>query len=213
LFYDERVKAMMRMRKSCSGSDDGTADVRRLSTFPTITFESTGLKDVKLNSQRSGSATMMGKLTLHGETRPIEFPVSASLGDDGRLTTAGVATFDYTQFGIRSPSILGLSAGSVVKMSFRAVAARTAPRPTGLLLQRARISLTSFSTGSRSAVVAPPRRAPPAGCCIREATEPDRIHGPRRSASTAVHAFRPQANCAHVADALFDNRPSHNCAL
>jgi polyisoprenoid-binding protein YceI len=89
--------------------------------YPTITFESTGLKEVKLNSQRSGSATMMGKLTLHGETHSIEFPFSASLGDDGRLTAEGVATFDYTQFGISSPSILGLSAGSVVKVSFHAI--------------------------------------------------------------------------------------------
>jgi polyisoprenoid-binding protein YceI len=66
---------------------------------------------------------MMGTLTLHGEARPIEFPVSASLGDDGRLTAEGAATFNYTQFGIRSPSILGLSAESVVKVSFHAVAA------------------------------------------------------------------------------------------
>jgi polyisoprenoid-binding protein YceI len=119
-----------------------TGSVLAAGQFPTITFESTGLKDVKLNSHRSGSAAMTGKLTLRGETRPIEFPVSASLGDDGRLTAEGVATFDYTQFGIRSPSIMGLSAGSVVKVSFRAVAARTAPL-TGLLLQRTRISLTS----------------------------------------------------------------------
>jgi class 3 adenylate cyclase len=89
--------------------------------------------------------------------------------------------------------------------------ARTAPL-TGLLLQRTRISFTSSSTGSRS-VVAPARRTLPGGCSIREATEPNRFPGPRRSASSAAHAFRPQATCRSCADLPFDNRPSHNRAL
>jgi polyisoprenoid-binding protein YceI len=76
--------------------------------FPTITFESTGLKDVKLNSQRCGSATMMGTLTLHGEARQIEFPVSASLGDDGRRTAEGLA--DLRLHPIRNPLVVDTGA-------------------------------------------------------------------------------------------------------
>ena len=110
-----------------------TASSLAAGQFPTITFESSGLKDVKLDSPRSGSATMVGELTLRGQSRVIEFLVSASLGNDGRLTAEGVASFDYTQFGIRPPSILGLSAGKEAKVRFHVVAVQAAPRLLGLL--------------------------------------------------------------------------------
>lgn len=94
--------------------------------FPAIFFKGgSSWNDVSRTSDSAGSGTLKGQLTLHGVTRPFEFPVQASLSG-GRLVASGEFSFDYTDFGIETPSILGLKAGNAVKVSFHAVATRVA---------------------------------------------------------------------------------------
>ena len=97
--------------------------------FPTISFKGgSAWTEVKQSSDTSGSATLKGELTLHGAVRPFEVPVKVSLAAD-RLTGDGEVSFNYTDFGIVQPSLLGLKAGNMVKVVFHVVAIRA---PQGL---------------------------------------------------------------------------------
>jgi polyisoprenoid-binding protein YceI len=97
--------------------------------FPTISFKGgSSWTDVKKTSDTSGSATLKGELMMHGAVRPFEVPVHVSLSGD-KLTGSGEVSFNYTDFGIEQPSVLGLKAGNIVKVTFRVVAIRT---PQGL---------------------------------------------------------------------------------
>jgi polyisoprenoid-binding protein YceI len=95
--------------------------------FPTISFKGgSSWTDVKHTSDTAGSATLKGELMMHGAVRPFEVPVQVSLSGD-KLIGNGEVSFIYTDFGIEQPSILGLKAGNMVKISFHVVAVR-APR-------------------------------------------------------------------------------------
>jgi polyisoprenoid-binding protein YceI len=83
---------------------------------------------VKHTSETSGSATLKGELMMHGAVRPFEIPVQVALSGD-KLTGSGEVSFNYTDFGIEQPSILGLKAGNMVKLDFHIVATRM---PQGL---------------------------------------------------------------------------------
>jgi polyisoprenoid-binding protein YceI len=92
--------------------------------FPTISFKGgSSWTDVKHTSDTAGSATLKGELMMHGAVRPFEIPVQVSLSGD-KLTGSGEVSFNYTDFGIEQPSILGLKAGNMVKISFHIVAVR-----------------------------------------------------------------------------------------
>src|SRR5271166_5665879 len=92
--------------------------------FPTISFKGgSSWTDVKHTSDTSGSATLKGELMMHGAVRPFEVPVEVSLSGD-KLTGSGEVSFNYTDFGIEQPSILGLKAGNMVKINFHIVATR-----------------------------------------------------------------------------------------
>jgi len=54
--------------------------------------------------------------------------VQVALSGD-KLTGSGEVSFNYTDFGIEQPSILGLKAGNMVKLDFHIVATRM---PQGL---------------------------------------------------------------------------------
>jgi polyisoprenoid-binding protein YceI len=95
--------------------------------FPTISFKGgSSWTDVKHASDTAGSATLKGELMMHGAVRPFEVSVQVSLSGD-KLIGNGEVSFNYTDFGIEQPSILGLKAGNMVKISFHVVAVR-APR-------------------------------------------------------------------------------------
>ncbi len=97
--------------------------------YPTISFKGgSSWTDVKHTSDTSGSATLKGELMIHGAVRPFEVPVQVSLVGD-KLIGTGEVSFNYTDFGIEQPSILGLKAGNMVKISFHIVALRA---PAGL---------------------------------------------------------------------------------
>jgi len=97
--------------------------------FPTISFKGgSSWTEVKQTSETSGSATLKGELMMHGAVRPFEVPVTVALHGD-KLTGSGEVSFNYTDFGIEQPSVLGLKAGNMVKVTFHVVAVRA---PQGL---------------------------------------------------------------------------------
>lgn len=116
---------------SDSGMRDSAvkASILDVKNFPTISFKGgSSWTDVKHTSEVAGSATLKGELMMHGAVRPFEVPVRVSLVGD-RLVGDGEVNFNYTDFGIEQPSMLGLKAGNMVRVTFHVVATRA---PQGL---------------------------------------------------------------------------------
>ena len=127
------VEAVVDAASYSSGSSSRDSAVKSsiLDTrdFPTISFKGgSSWTDVKHASDSAGSATLKGELMMHGAVRPFEVPVQVTLTGE-KLTGTGEVSFNYTDFGIEQPSILGLKAGNMVKVTFHVVAVRAA---TGL---------------------------------------------------------------------------------
>jgi polyisoprenoid-binding protein YceI len=94
--------------------------------YQMIIFDSTGVEDVKIDAPGvSGSATIVGNLTLHGTTRVMRVPVRVALSTDGQFSADGEVTFRYTDFGVKRPRFLFVApAGDEVTIAFRVVAQR-----------------------------------------------------------------------------------------
>jgi polyisoprenoid-binding protein YceI len=92
--------------------------------YQTISFESTGIEDVQIEVPgKMGHATIVGNLTLHGNTHEIRVPTSISLDTAGTLSADGEVTLRYSDFGVRVPRLLfALPAGKTVTVSFRVLA-------------------------------------------------------------------------------------------
>lgn len=112
-----------------SGSD--TRDRAVLSALETakyqvIIFDSTGMEDVQIEVPGvSGSATIVGKLTLHGTTRVMRVPVRVSMTTDGEFSAGGEISFKFTDFGVKVPRMLfAIPAGDEVTVAFRVIAQR-----------------------------------------------------------------------------------------
>ncbi|HKN00190.1 MAG TPA: YceI family protein [Candidatus Binataceae bacterium] len=102
--------------------DDAVIVLLDANTYTTITFQSTGLQNVAMSSASAGTATVAGNLTLHGTTRPVSIPINAALDAAGRLTADGALTFNYADYGVKVPSLLGMSAANEVTVTFHIVA-------------------------------------------------------------------------------------------
>jgi len=102
--------------------------------YQVIKFVSTRIEDLKWDAPSViGSATVVGNLTLHGVTREIRVPISATLSTDGRFSADGDFQFDCTDFGITPPRAMfgTLQAGKIVDLNFRVIAvAPDAPAST-----------------------------------------------------------------------------------
>jgi len=94
--------------------------------FKTIDFESTAFEDVQIDVPGvSGSAIVVGNLTLHGTTKVIRVPIRVSMSSDGQFSAGGEIEFRYTDFGIKAPRLAYLvSAGDQAMVTFRIVAQR-----------------------------------------------------------------------------------------
>ena len=94
--------------------------------YQTISFESTRLENVQIDSPgKTGRATVVVNLTLHGTTREIRVPTNVFLASDGTLSGDGVVSFNYTDFGVRVPRLLfALPASSDVTIRFHVSAGR-----------------------------------------------------------------------------------------
>lgn len=95
--------------------------------YDKISFESTRIEDIDLETPTVGKATVVGNLTLHGTTREMRIPVNASVSPEGVFTGSGEVTFKYTEFGMRAPRLLfALPASNEVTIKFRVIATRPA---------------------------------------------------------------------------------------
>ncbi len=93
-------------------------------TYPTITFEGGDVDNIVRKSPTTGTATIRGALTLHGQTRTIIVPVAVELKPDGKLETNGAVTISYPDWGIAVPSMLfgAMRAGDQATIDFHIVA-------------------------------------------------------------------------------------------
>jgi polyisoprenoid-binding protein YceI len=71
-----------------------SADFFEVREYPTAKFEST-----KIVSGNSGTAVVTGKLTLHGKTQEISFPVTTMVTAEG-LTLKSEFTINRSEFGM-----------------------------------------------------------------------------------------------------------------
>ncbi|WP_254512652.1 YceI family protein [Anatilimnocola floriformis] len=71
-----------------------TADFLEVREYPTAKFEST-----KVTPGKEGTATVTGKLTLHGKTQEISFPVTYSMSAEG-LSLKSDFTINRGEFGM-----------------------------------------------------------------------------------------------------------------
>jgi polyisoprenoid-binding protein YceI len=102
--------------------DDAVFNLLDANNYLTITFQSTAVQDVAMSSSNAGSATLSGNLTIHGTTKQVSVPVKAALDGAGSLTADGEITFNYADYRVKVPSILGKQAGDEVRVTFHIVA-------------------------------------------------------------------------------------------
>ena len=92
--------------------------------YQSITFESRRIDKAEIDAPGAlGKATIVGNLTLHGTTRELDVPVSVTLSPDHEFSAEGEVSFDYTQWGVPRPGVLGLAkAGKTVSIRFHVIA-------------------------------------------------------------------------------------------
>ena len=103
-----------------------TETVLDSASYPDITFVSTGVKNVAIDTPGEGSALITGDLTMRGETQSIDALVSVTLIGRDRLEARGEVTFRYPRFGLRIPTgVMGMMhASDEVTVKYRIVATR-----------------------------------------------------------------------------------------
>ncbi len=68
--------------------------------FPSIRFEGRELSSATLSDGGEVRATLSGDLTLHGQTRPLKFPVEGRIAGD-HIEAKATVKFKQSDFGIR----------------------------------------------------------------------------------------------------------------
>jgi|SRR5271168_1412784 len=102
--------------------DDAVFVLLDARTYPTITFQSTALQNVVTSSANAGTATVVGNLTLHGSTRPVSVPIKMALDSAQHLTVDGAITFNYADYGVKVPGMMGMTAAKEVTVTLHIVA-------------------------------------------------------------------------------------------
>jgi polyisoprenoid-binding protein YceI len=77
-------------------------EVLRISEFPKIAFESTGV-----SGESAGKFRVNGSLTIRGKTSPVSIPVTVSRLEDGTYRVTGTYKFKQTTFGIEPIRLMG----------------------------------------------------------------------------------------------------------
>jgi len=77
-------------------------DVLRVTEFPRITFESTGV-----NADKPGRFAVLGNLTIRGKAQSVTIPVTVTHQDDGTYRVTGSYKFKQTLFGIEPIRLMG----------------------------------------------------------------------------------------------------------
>jgi len=76
--------------------------------FPTATFTLTQPVDIPATALAgtASEVTLVGDLTLHGVTKPVQIPAQAVLAD-GQVQVSGSLSFSLSDFGITTPNVGG----------------------------------------------------------------------------------------------------------
>jgi polyisoprenoid-binding protein YceI len=104
---EEIVAAALQADLTTLTSDDGRRDNAlrdrgiETATYPSAEFELT--EPVALSRERT---TARGRLTLHGETRPIQVRLRSQRAGD-EIELVGSARIEFADFGIEPPSVAG----------------------------------------------------------------------------------------------------------
>ncbi|MGO9605315.1 MAG: YceI family protein [Candidatus Binataceae bacterium] len=103
-----------------------THSILQAETYPTITFEGGDIDNIVHSTDRSGTGTIRGTLTLHGAAHPIMVPINVQLAGNGQLGVDGEVTFSYTDWGVEAPSMAfgALRAGDQTTVHFHLIAGR-----------------------------------------------------------------------------------------
>lgn len=102
------VKSMKSIKKNGdyyeAGMDKNMYKALSADKFPKITFVLTNISNLKA-SPGEANFVANGNLTVAGSQKPISFPVSAVLNNNG-ITCKGSTTFKMTSFGVKPPKAL-----------------------------------------------------------------------------------------------------------
>ncbi len=94
-----------------SNRDSHAMEVLDALEYPTVSFESTAIR------QTGGDLAVTGNLTFHGQTRPVSFAATDSTRRD-TLSVQGTAKVSLTAFGIERPSLLMIPVHDTLSISF-----------------------------------------------------------------------------------------------
>lgn len=99
--------------------------------YQTIVFDSVRLEDVQVEVPAvSGTATVVGYLTLHGTRKLMKIPVRVSMSTEGEFSAGGEFSLRYTDFGVKRPRLLFvLPVSDEVTVSFRILAQKPGAEP------------------------------------------------------------------------------------
>ena len=97
--------------------------------FPAFEFELTSFEATSADSKAlTSSGTAHGKMTIHGVTREIAFPLRVSVDESRRVVIEGEAPIRLTEYGITPPKKFGLIAVEDQIKLWVAIRARPAGR-------------------------------------------------------------------------------------
>jgi len=84
--------------------------------FPAAVLHVSRLELKFPEDHKPAEGTAKGELTLHGQSRPVEVRYRAELGDGGLVRVQGALRLDMRDFGIKSPSYLGVGVAPEVEI-------------------------------------------------------------------------------------------------
>jgi polyisoprenoid-binding protein YceI len=79
------------------------AEVLRISEYPRVTFESTGIE----RAAGADQFRVRGNLTIRGKTQPVVIPLTLTRLADGTYRAVGEYKFKQTSFGIKPVQVAG----------------------------------------------------------------------------------------------------------
>lgn len=110
----EVVAAMVAVKNFDSGNsnrDSHVIEALEALKYPNITFSSEEI------TYSGNEVTAKGKLVFHGETKAFTIKGTQSL-NGGNLSINGKFDVNMTQFGVKPPSLMGMSTDEEIKVSF-----------------------------------------------------------------------------------------------
>lgn len=107
------------LKSGKSVMDDKTYDALKEEKHPTITYRMTEVSSLSKKGSGQYHLRTEGKLTIAGQTRTLEIPITAFV-KNGSLDLKGSVPIKMTQFGVEPPSFMfgSVSTGDEVTVKF-----------------------------------------------------------------------------------------------